>query len=529
MNQDFKKGKIMIVRHVSKLCLVTVLVAFGTGFGLDKAIAAPRGPTDMEEGVQVLTRGPVHEAFAETVTFDPEPGIVVTRLPRDIIEEVPPEQKPEGANVAWIPGYWAWDDERSDFIWVSGIWRALPPGRQWVPGYWGPSGQGAQWTSGYWADATVSEIEYLPEPPETVEAGPNIAAPSADHLWIPGCWVRNLGRYAWRPGYWAPVQPDWVWVPDHYLWASRGYVFVDGYWDYSLGRRGVMFAPAYFDASVYRRRGFYYSPSTVIDLSVFTDHLFLRPRYGHYYFGDYYAASYYDTGFYPWFSFQSNRYGYDPIYAHYRWQHRRDRDWDRRIETDFRRRRDHEEARPPRTLEAMKQLGSRGEKSKDKSLVVATPLDQLTKSKDRTGRFQPLDKEERAKLAKHGQEVQKTREERRKLEAKAADASAKKQLQESQPAKIKLPKAADAAAQKQFQEFQPARIKLPRSPFVAKPADQLGKEYAAPKTYSAPKPDLTVEPKPRRAARRSGGESNDTPRGESTDKPKGESQGKPKN
>ena len=89
------------------------------------------------KGVQVLTRGPVHEAFAETVTFDPEPGIVVPKAPPAAIEELPPDQKPEGANVAWVPGYWGWDDERSDFLWVSGIWRDLPPGRQWVPGYWG--------------------------------------------------------------------------------------------------------------------------------------------------------------------------------------------------------------------------------------------------------------------------------------------------------------------------------------------------------------------------------------------------------
>src|SRR3989304_651546 len=80
---------------------------------------------------------------------------------------------------------------------------------------------------------------------------------------------RVLGRRHGERGCGARVQPEWVWVPVHYLWASRCYVFVDGYWDYSLGRRGVMFAPAYFDASVYRRRGFYYSPSTVIDLSVF--------------------------------------------------------------------------------------------------------------------------------------------------------------------------------------------------------------------------------------------------------------------
>ena len=38
-----------------------------------------RGRTEAEDGVQVLTRGPVHEGFAETVTFDPEPGIVAPK------------------------------------------------------------------------------------------------------------------------------------------------------------------------------------------------------------------------------------------------------------------------------------------------------------------------------------------------------------------------------------------------------------------------------------------------------------------
>ena len=179
----------MNVRPICKCCVVSALVILGWSFGLDRAIFAQPGQADVEEGVEVLTRGPVHEAFAETVTFDPEPGIVVPKAPPAAIEELPPDQKPEGANVAWIPGYWGWDDERSDFLWVSGIWRALPPGRQWVPGYWGKSGQGFQWTSGYWADAKTSEVEYLPEPPETVEAGPNIAAPSADSTWLPGSWV----------------------------------------------------------------------------------------------------------------------------------------------------------------------------------------------------------------------------------------------------------------------------------------------------------------------------------------------------
>ncbi len=124
----------MSLYRVTKLCVALALLALGTEFCGDQAIAAQRGRTDVEEEVQVLTRGPVHEAFAETVTFDPEPGIVVPKAPPAAIEELPPDQKPEGANVAWIPGYWGWDDERSDFLWVSGVWRALPPGRQWVPG-----------------------------------------------------------------------------------------------------------------------------------------------------------------------------------------------------------------------------------------------------------------------------------------------------------------------------------------------------------------------------------------------------------
>ena len=481
----------MNLRHLSRWCVAVALMGLGTDFGLDRALAARPGPADVEEGVQVLTRGPVHEGFAETVTFDPEPGIVVPKAPPAAIEELPPDQKPEGANVAWIPGYWGWDDERSDFLWVSGIWRALPPGRQWVPGYWGKSGQGFQWTSGYWADAKVSEVEYLPEPPETVEAGPNIAAPSADSTWLPGSWVWHERRYAWRPGFWATVQPDWVWVPDHYVWAPRGYVFVDGYWDYSIGRRGVLFAPVYFNRGIYARPGFSYSPATVIDLGVFASHLFLRPRYQHYYFGDYYAASYQNAGFYPWFSYQSSRYGYDPIYAHQRWQYRQDPQWENRVAADFRLRRDQEDARPPRTWAAQRALSASGVNLPGRGLAVAAPLAQLSTSKDNSWRFQPLDKEARQKLAQHGQEVQKTREQRQILETAAAGASAKKPSS----------------------QFVPAKLRLPRSPIVAKSVAELAKDQAPPRTYAAPKPDLKVEPKPR---------------GESRGKSSGESKGKSK-
>jgi hypothetical protein len=425
--------------------------------------------------VQVLTRGPVHEAFAETVTFDPVPGIVVPKTPPAAIEELPPDQRPEGANVAWVPGYWGWDDERSDFLWLSGIWRDLPPGRQWVPGYWGKSAQGYQWTSGYWADAKVTEVQYLPEPPATVEAGPNIAAPSADTTWLPGCWVWQDARYAWRPGFWAAVQPDWDWVPAHYVYAPRGYVFIDGYWDYSIGRRGVLFAPVYFDAGVYTQPGFSYSPATVIDLGAFAGDLFLRPQYQHYYFGDYYAANYQAEGFYPSYSYNSGRYGYDPIYAHQRWQHRQDGQWEHRVAADFQNRRDHEDARPPRTWATQRTLDAGEARSGERSLVAATPFSQFAKNPNGPLQFRPVDPAERQRLGQHGQEVQRFRDERQKLEATAAAPSAE------QPTK----------------QFAPARIPLSRSPIVGGPVTEIGKGHAPPQIYEAPKPDLRVEAKPR--------------------------------
>ena len=367
-------------------------------------------------------RGPIHEAFAEPVVFNPKPGIIAAKASPAAIEEIPPDQRPEGANVAWIPGYWGWDNERNDFVWVSGIWRDLPPGRQWVPGYWAASGQGSQWTSGYWADAAAGEVEYLPEPPATVEAGPNVAAPSPNDSWLPGSWIWQQGRYAWRPGVWATVQPDWVWMAAHYVWSPRGYVFVGGYWDYSVGRRGVLFAPILFDAAVYSRRGFFYSPTMVIDPGVFADQVFVRPSYCSYYFGDYYAAPYAASGFFSLFAYQAGRSGYDPIFAHQCWEHRGDSGWQRQLQATFLDRRDHPAARPPRTLAAQNARVAGAGNSANRGFVAATSLDQLAKRQNSPLRFQPVTKEERQGFAQHAQAVQKYGADRQRLEATAANA-----------------------------------------------------------------------------------------------------------
>ena len=296
----------MSLRHVSRLCIALALVALGAEFGGDQASAAQLGRTDVDEEVQVLTRGPVHEAFAETVTFDPEPGIVVPKAPPAAIEELPPDQKPEGANVAWIPGYWAWDDERSDFLWVSGVWRtpaARPPVGAWLLGQ--TAGQGYQWISGYWADRrgrrggvparAAGDRRGWPQHRRTVgrqHLAARLLGLAREPLRLAS---RLLGDVAAGLG----LDPLPITSGPRAATSSSTATGTT-----RSTAAACCFAPVYFDAQRVLPAGYRYSPRMVIDLSVFTDHLFLRPRYDHYYFGDYYAANYRERRVLPWFSFQ---------------------------------------------------------------------------------------------------------------------------------------------------------------------------------------------------------------------------------
>ncbi|XZE17582.1 hypothetical protein SH449x_002856 [Pirellulaceae bacterium SH449] len=454
--------------------LLAACAAVGVTIVVNPSVAQQRTAT-IDDEVEILTRGPVHEAFAETIVFDPDPGLVIPKIPPAAIEELPPEYQPEGDNISWIPGYWAWDDDREDFIWVSGIWRALPPDRQWIPGYWASAGKGAQWTSGYWADANLEEIEYLPEPPATVEAGPNIPAPSAEHRWLPGSWVWQQNLYAWRPGYWAPGQEDWTWIPARYVWTPRGYVFVNGYYDYNIDRRGVLYAPVYFRSSVYTQRSFRYSPVTVISPSVFTNHLFLRPNYGHYYFGDYYSTNYANQGFSPWFSYHNQFSGYDPFYAQQRWQNRADQQWKQRMETAYERRRDNERERPPRDLRSQRERLNRDGSAVDDSFRVGTTLEELTQAKTILNRIQPLAPEARQQLGRRGGEIRALNEQRLKLESEVSGRTGR-------------PPDGTAA---------PGRIRIPRSTIIGAPIKKLEPGKAPPKVLTVPPADPKIQPKPR--------------------------------
>ncbi len=460
------------VQRVSKFGLAlaqAVLLGLGATVSSGQETEAA---TD-DQGAQVLTRGPIHEAFAGMVSYNPEPGVVVDRAPPEIIEELPPSERPEGDNISWIPGYWAWDDERTDYLWVSGTWRALPPGREWTTGYWGEAEGGHQWTSGYWADSTERETVYLPKPPATVEVGANIKAPSKDHFWSPGSWMWEQERYAWSPGYWAEGRSNWDWTPAHYVWTPRGYVYVDGYWDYSMNRRGTLYAPVHFRSGYSSRPGYQYSPVIAIGLAALVDHLFLRPTYHHYYFGDYYDRRYSTRGYYSPFAYQSRRYGYDPVYSYQRWSHRQDNDWERKHQASYDYRRDNESARPPRTWSDQRSLNMDRIEAKDRqSYLMAAPLDEMAKQPDRQIRVQKVSADERQQLTAQSREVRKNRDQRRALESEGV-----KRTDENSERKMK-----------------PIKVKRSASPIVGKSSDQFAEAQAPPKPLGDSKSDRIKDP-----------------------------------
>jgi hypothetical protein len=314
-----------------------------------EAQAAPQDQAD-QQGTQVQARGPIHEAYAEPVNANPQPSQVEPKQPPAPIEELPPDQKPAGDNVQWIPGYWSWDNDRNDFVWVSGIWRIPPPGRQWVPGHWDQAEGGWQWTPGFWGTLQQNDVEYLPPPPQPPEAAPSTPAPDDNSVYIPGTYVYQDTRYLWRPGYWVGYRPGWVWMPAHYIWTPAGYVFVDGYWDFEFARRGLLFAPVYFTRPLWRQPGWVYQPTYAVSPDFVLAAMFVRPNYFSYYFGDYFDAGYRRNGFVPWVNYRFGRYGYDPLFTYYRWAHRDNPVWIQDLRAVYTGRIRGDIPRPPRTF-----------------------------------------------------------------------------------------------------------------------------------------------------------------------------------
>jgi hypothetical protein len=453
----------------------------------------PIPPEEQPAGAETLTRGPVHEAFAEPVTLEAEAGFVAPNQPPPNVVEYPPADRPRGDRYVWVPGYWSWDADRNDFIWVSACWRVAPPSMRWVPGYWTPMASGWEWVPGFWAPAGSQAVDYLPAPPAPLDLEPPGPPPGVSSVWSPGCWYWVQGRYVARHGYWLQEQPGWLWVPSHYRWSPRGYIFVRGHWDYALAQRGVLFAPVYFPPSVYARVGFSYTPSIVIDIGLLIGNLFAYPRYSHYYFGDYYDDAYVRIGIYPQFEGERIHTWYDPIYQHERWRRRNeDPRWEEHQRQDYDRRRADRGLRPARTYREQQTREATLPESQRRSVELAAPLRTVVARQTIPLNLDRMTDETRQRIAKKGTEVQKYRDQRVKWEAPAAAPPVARTNPSSPPASGNRPAipaevhpavtehAPPSGAPREVHLTRPERVRIPSSPVVDKPVAQWGKTRKAP-------------------------------------------------
>ncbi len=452
----------------------------------------PMPVEELPAGAEVLTAGPVHEAFAEPVTMDAQAGTLVPRQPPASIEEAPPAERPAAAGVVWIPGYWAWSHARGDFIWISGCWRVAPPGMYWVPGYWAAVTGGWEWVAGFWAAAAQEpqEIQYLPAPPPAFETGPVGLAPTPDCIWTPGCWYWQDGRYIQRHGYWLIAHVGWIWTPAHYSWTPRGYVFNPAYWDHDMDARGVLFAPVWLPGNgVTLRAGFAFSPSVCVDLGMLRVNLFVSPRHSHYYFGDYYDPYYATVGIYPCFESERLRTWYDPIFAYDRWNvGRADPRWMENEHRRFDDRRVNPALRPPRTLVEMNARIAATPVASRESLRVVVPLRTFVTRPASPLRFETIATPERRRLEAQAATVHEFRNERTRWEGPAPVAP------REAPRVIPSPTPAPAPAPAPAHRETPRGIPSPTPAPTPTPAPAHHDE--TPRVIPAPAPAPTPTPTP---------------------------------
>lgn len=460
--------------------------------------APPAMPADeLPAGSEVLAGGPVHEAFAKPVSMEAQAPVVVPQAPPENLQEVPPAERPVGAGIVWVPGYWAWDAARQDFIWVSGCWRNAPPNTYWVPGHWLQAGAGWEWIGGFWkplVNQAQQEIEYLPAPPAPIEVEAPGTPPLPDQAWVPGCWYWDRGQYVRRHGYWLAQRVGWVWVPSHFVWTPRGYIFAAGHWDHDLDNRGVLFCPTFFPGEVRRRAGFVFSPGVCVDLGMLRLNLFVYPQYRHYYFGDYYDDSFVRLGILPWFRCQTVHSWYDPIFVYDRWHFgQTDPHWLANQERGFESRRTHVELRPARTYVGLQAQMARLPANRRPERPLVESVKTYAASQHTPIKFERINTAERQQIATKTTDVRTLRDQRSQWEASPAQrgtaAGSKPEPRVAPETKMVAPvshpgtkptresrsaavaKAPEVTPARPVRVTQPERVVVPVTPRTAQPAE----------------------------------------------------------
>lgn len=307
-----------------------------------------------ERGYALVLAAPVHEALlfnAGASSHETDPMVVPNAPPATVKEQAPlAKRSPTGSsvpqfvgnNVQWIGGYWAWLNDARKYVWVSGLYRDIPPGRQWKSGSWSKTVAGYQWITGYWAEANVqnSDAGNPLAPPATRESDVSSTPPDDDSFWIAGQWVAEQAQgeaanakaeresgYQWQPGFWSKRSKEWIWQPSRYIDSPSGYVYVSGYWDYEPHYRGQPYATVEFDGQESASTDIAYQPLYPLSRpAALLLHLFTKSNSHHVFYGDLYDRTYADLGYHPWYEIPigatADQMHLDPILSFYQWKYR---------------------------------------------------------------------------------------------------------------------------------------------------------------------------------------------------------------
>ena len=229
---------------------------------VEKPDAVPDDLRATRAGIKVAEKGPIHEAFAQPGAETRGKGMTAPKAPPKPIPELPPDTKPEGENVRWVPGYWHWDAEKGDFMWISGFWRNVPPGRDLAGGRVDREERNLDVHARVLASDRHEQL--ADRFARTAEVGRERTEHAARTIRTrfgfpaPGSIATN--SIVWRPGYWAYPNENQVWQPGQYLATGSGYSYCPGYWDYPLEDRGLLNAPVYFTEPLWQTPGWAFRP-----------------------------------------------------------------------------------------------------------------------------------------------------------------------------------------------------------------------------------------------------------------------------